>query len=236
MRAERKIFFPHPFGALLTLMQKVFWKPDDAPSGSKVIGQCGGQPKLALNESPSCKKCGAPMPFFFTLDVSDVLPGKFLSLFYCVSCTGSTVPVFPLTPISEPISSEEALSRQTDYRIFLHANESPASAVYSPLIETPVLGKKSTTHAYQFSKIGGTPTKYWGKDDGNIHKLLLQIREFEDVTFPKQAGTPQQQAYKLFADGPEFRDWDYYKLVGGIPVYIFATYDEQEAFLVTGRF
>lgn len=221
---------------MLPAMIKVFWRAEDVPRGAGVIGSCGGQPLLHLTEAPDCRLCGAPMPYFFTLDVSGVLPGRHLSLFYCVSCTGSTVPAFPATPVSRPISAAEARSLQTDYRLYLHEPERPQVEVASPLVETPVYGKASRADAYGGSKIGGTPTKYWGAADGNIHRLLLQIRALDDVVFPRRPGTPRQQAYKLLSDDPEFHDAEHYRLVNGIPIYIFATHDEESAFLVTGRF
>lgn len=218
-------------------MLKVFWQEPDAPRDSRIIGSCGGQPQLNVGDhSPACLKCGALMPYFFTVDVSDVLPGKLLSLFYCISCTGNTVPEFPATPVSSPISGAEAQEVQKDYRLHLHSAEPRSDDVFSPLIHRPIFGKTPRSNRYQFSKIGGEPTKFWGAEDGNIHKLLLQIRESDDVRFARSSDSPKQSAYKLFDGDPDFIEQEHYILVNGIPVYIFATHDEQAAFLVTGRF
>ncbi|SMB97693.1 hypothetical protein SAMN00790413_06130 [Deinococcus hopiensis KR-140] len=176
------------------------------------------------------------MPYFFTVDVGEVLSGKLLSLFYCISCTGSTVPEFPQTPVSSPILADEAQALQKDYRLYLHTDEHPQGNAFSPVVEKFIYGKSSRAAGYQFSKIGGTPTKYWGKDDNNIHKLLFQIREYDYVRFHLQEGSPMQQAYKLFDGDPELREENDYMLIAGIPIYIFATHDEKAAFLVTGRF
>jgi hypothetical protein len=218
-------------------MLKVFWEPENAPRGAKVIGQCGGQPPLNLmDESPICRVCETPMPYFFTVDIGEVLSGKLLSLFYCISCTGNTFPDFPQTPVSSPILTDEAQDLQKDYRIYLHTEQQPQGNPSSPILKKTIHGKYSKAAGYQFSKIGGTPTKYWGKDDNNIHKLLLQIREYDTVSFNRREGTPRQQEHKIFDNDLDFREENDYILFNGIPIYIFAAYDERSAFLVTGRF
>ena len=216
-------------------MIKIFWTEDEAPRGSKTIGQLGGIPNMASHLHPNkCRRCNSQLAYFFTINLDDIIKDTYMSFFYCISCSDKYSPDQP--DLREDISIQKSDSFKVDHDIILHTDAKFEGNIFSPLVPSKISGKKSKDQKWRFSKIGGSASLQSYITEGNRYDFLLQIRE-EDLKFPTLPESPKQKIVKWFDNDPSYIDQNYYMLFGGLPIFFFLLEkDEDKAFLITNRF
>lgn len=219
-------------------MIKIAFEEKNLSRSATLIGQLGGKPNLYRPVVyPKCTICDNNLAYYFTLNLDTVCKDTYCSVFYCIKCTGNTVPMLPEN-LHLPVSAEECQALQREYRVFLHKNEIWSGEIFSPLIPSSIHGAVSQTEKFSQSHIGGIPSD---KEliDSKCGTFLFQIRETRGLKFPTVPGSPNQQAYILFSDDEEFPERGYYTLVNEIPLYFYSSCSESGemcGFLITGRF
>lgn len=213
-------------------MIKITW--NEINRRSKAVGWTGGKPNLSATGSyPICKRCGKKLAYYFTMSINEVVKDHFLSLFYCIQCTGSETPELPAN-LNQPVDSRACEQLQQEYRIFIHPDETWSGELFSPLVERQIFSTPSKTEQWGGSHIGGLPSDQ-ELVDSKCGKFIMQLREFNGLRFEVKEGSPPQQAYRLFDDDPEFPERGYYKLFNEIPAYFYLN-EDLCAFVITGRF